>query len=68
MVAPIQHKDKPAPSSAMRRAHRLVASTLLSQAPAADGAPRVAAWKAWLFAAWVVVIAAAYVAHVARIW
>jgi len=47
----------------VRRARRLVASTFLQrQGDSADSAPPVAAWKAWLLAAWVVAVTLLYFA------
>lgn len=51
----------------IRRARRLVASTLLTTRPdRADDAPPVPGWKAWLFAAWVVIATTFYFAHMLR--
>ena len=62
MIAPIQQTDPPQ-SPAMRRAHGMVASTLLKkQRHAADATP-VPAWRAWLFVAWVVAVTAVYAAY-----
>lgn len=64
MIAPIQRTKDPPGSPEMRRAHRLVASTLLKkQRYPADDAPPVPAWRAWLFTAWVVTATAAYLAY-----
>lgn len=63
MIAPIKRPKTSAPSPGIRRAHRLVASTLLQQRlRPRDAAPPVPAWRAWLFTAWVVVTAAVYFA------
>ena len=65
MIAKIQQTEDRRRSPRMRRAHRLVASTLLKKTKAAftgDGPP-VAAWRAWLFAAWVATATAAYAAY-----
>jgi hypothetical protein len=41
-----------------------VADTLLTpSAPPTKKIPTLPAWKAWLFAAWVIAVAAAYFAH-----
>ena len=64
MIAPIQSTEKPPRSTRMRRAHRLVVSTLLTgKTSRTDGAPDVVAWRAWLFAAWVAAVTAAYAAY-----
>ena len=50
----------------MHRARRLVASQLLSDGPdPSDNAPSVSRWRAWLFAAWVAVVVAVYLATMA---
>ena len=47
----------------VRAARRLVASTFLpAPARAADDAPSIPVWRAWLFAAWVLVVTAVYFA------
>jgi hypothetical protein len=63
MIAPLR---KPSERRSRRIRHdqleiarRLVAATLLC-GPDADRGPRIAAWKAWLFAAWMVFAALAY--------
>jgi len=61
MIAPIERPKAPASSPGILHARRLVASALLKQRPRpAEGAPSMAAWRAWLFTAWVVVVAAVY--------
>ncbi len=60
MIAPYQ-KTKDPSSSTMRRVRRMVASTLLQEESESRGpGSRVAGWKGWLFAAWVVVPTAVY--------
>ncbi len=66
MIAPIRLPD---PQTAeerrrLREARRVVAAALLGQ-PGEEGAqrrPRIAAWKAWAFALWVVGATGAYAA------
>jgi hypothetical protein len=62
MVAPASRTRGPVPTPALRRAHQVVAKTLLP-APVPDrlpmeSAPPVAPWKAWLLVAWIVAVAA----------
>ena len=48
----------------MRRAHRMVATRFLTQDAEPHGnPPPVAAWRSWLFVAWVVVVASTYFLH-----
>ena len=64
MIAFYRQTDESTSTMAVRRARRLAASSLLSQeSPPARSTPPVAAWKAWLFAAWVVVVTGVYFAH-----
>jgi len=64
MIAPIQQTEDPPRQPGMRRVHHLVAATFLKrQQRPSDNAPPVPAWKAWLFAAWVIVATAAYSAY-----
>jgi hypothetical protein len=64
MVAPLQKPQHRKPTAAMREAYRLVARTLLPQTPRqAESLPRVAAWKAWLFAGWAAAATAVYVCY-----
>jgi hypothetical protein len=63
MIAPLREPEHwtDGPSGALRQARRVVAETFLP--PASEGprsAPRVAAWKAWLFAGWTVFVVAAW--------
>jgi len=52
----------------MRRAHRMVASRFLTQDAEPHGSPPlVAAWRSWLFAAWVVVVASTYFLHLCEV-
>jgi hypothetical protein len=61
MIAPIKKPEALEASPGIRDARRLVASALLTERPhPPDAAPPVPAWRAWLFTAWVVVVAAAY--------
>ena len=64
MIAFYRQTDGPTSTTAVRRARRLVASSLLEQeSHPACSTPPVATWKAWLFAAWVVVVTGFYFAH-----
>ena len=64
MIAPIQQPEACCRSAEMRRAHRLVASSLLTERSyPADGVPPVRRWKAWLFTGWVVVVTGVYFAY-----
>ncbi len=63
MIAPLR---EPSGRTSTRRrndqlkvARRIVAATFL-RGPDEDRGPRIAAWKAWLFAAWMVFAAVAY--------
>lgn len=63
MIAPLR---EPSGRASTRRrndqlavARRIVAATLLAGPDEAQG-PRVTAWKAWLFAAWMIVASVAY--------
>lgn len=69
MIAPISRSEQPALSVAMRHARRLVACTLLSEpSRPPEDAPPVAAWRAWVFAAWVALVTAVYAASMAGLW
>ncbi len=69
MIAPIEKPKAAATSPGIRRARRLVASALLKQRPRLPGgAPCLPAWRAWLFTAWVVVVAAVYFACMAGLF
>ncbi len=69
MIARIQEAEDPAPSPALRRARRKVASSFLErQSYPADDGPPVPIWQAWLFAAWVVVVTVAYAAAMAGLF
>jgi len=63
MIAPLGRTDS---ERAKRRrrlhgAHRLVASVLLAHASEpTENAPPVAAWRAWLFAGWVLLVTGVY--------
>jgi hypothetical protein len=77
MVAPVPPKHSPSP--ALRRAHELVAATLLEGKPSGEiahqagspardangdrnavpSSPTSRKWRAWTFAAWVALLAAA---------
>jgi hypothetical protein len=67
MIAFIREPEKPPTLPAVRRVHRLLASTLLATRSAAAGnTPPAIAWRAWLFTAWVTAVAAWCVVHVIR--
>jgi hypothetical protein len=70
MVAPAYRTRRPAPSPAMRRAHQVVAKTLLrkraASPPPVEKASPVTPWKAWLLTLWIAVLAAAGAALVVR--
>jgi hypothetical protein len=71
MIAPLRLPDPGTVETRrrLRRAHRLVASTLLPQEPPLPRcAPGVPAWQAWTFAGWVVVVAACYFAGMLGFW
>jgi hypothetical protein len=55
MIAHYHPTEESPPPATLRRARRLVAEALLSDAPTA-GRPcgTIAPWKAWLFVAWLV--------------
>ena len=64
MIAPIQMPDPwtPEETRLLRKARRIVGAMLLGPArPAPTEPPKLAAWKAWLFAGWTLAVAAAYV-------
>ena len=66
--------DKPDPGNLerfdrLRRARRIVASTFFARDPQpADTAPPISAWRAWLFAGWVVLVTSAYFARMLGLW
>ena len=59
MIAFIRPPEESPPRSRLRRMHGLLGAALLPQrtAPAGD-APPIAGWKAWLFAGWLLAVAA----------
>jgi hypothetical protein len=63
VIAPIRRPEARPAAPGVLYARRLVASTLLRQktSPAGHGPP-MPAWRAWLLAAWVVMVVAAYFA------
>ena len=67
MIAPIEKAKPRASAPGIRRARRMVASTLLKPPPP-GGAPRLPAWRAWLFTAWVVVVVAVYLVCMAGLF
>jgi hypothetical protein len=66
MIAPSRLTEEAPPESGLQSARRMVAAVLFERetSPGRD-APRLSAWRAWLFAGWIVVVAAAYCAHLA---
>ena len=74
MIAPIRYPEPETSSSRrhLHEAHRVLASALLGQPAEHFGngtrAPAVRPWRAWLFAGWVTVAAAAYCAWVLARW
>ncbi len=71
MIAPLRPVETAPPETEtqLRRARRLVARTLLgATADPHDRPPPVAAWVAWLFAGWVVLVAVLYFLAMAGWW
>jgi hypothetical protein len=70
MIAPLRLPDPEMAESQrrLRRAHRLVASTLLPPQPPSPSVPGVPAWQAWLVAGWVVVVTICYFASMLGLW
>ena len=63
MIAPLREpreSARRAQSEPLRIARRIVAAALLPRDDEQDRAPRIATWKAWLFAAWLALTAIAY--------
>lgn len=63
MIAPLREPPDSSPdvqNEPLRIARRLVAAALLPRDDERNRAPRIAAWKAWLFAAWLALTAIAY--------
>jgi len=61
MIAPCQPTTETPPRGTMPSARRLVAAVLFERPGAPDhDPPGVAAWRAWLFVGWVVVVAICY--------
>jgi len=66
MIAPYRQSDTAEVSSELRRARRHIAGTMLSEESDSVGnGPRVPAWKAWSFAAWIVAVVGVYFACMA---
>ena len=62
MIAPLRTEKKPPTSRRMKVARAMIAAMLLpSEAPA----PLIAAWKAWIFVAWVSLMLGAYAFSIA---
>jgi hypothetical protein len=70
VIAPIRLPDTGTAETRrrLRRAHRLVASTLLPEQQPSPPPPGVPAWQAWMVAAWVVAAAACYFASMLGFW
>jgi hypothetical protein len=66
MIAPRRpFGSRTSAAQAMRRARRIVAESLFSEAHDVRPAARpIASWKGWLFLAWMLVVAAGYAASV----
>jgi hypothetical protein len=64
MIAPLREPEPEDDSAAcqlqLHFARQIVAATLLQPAVDASDPPRVSAWQAWLLAAWMALITAAY--------
>ena len=59
MIAFIRPPEQSSRSSGLQRARGLLATTLLPhESRHSDSTPPIARWKAWLFAGWLVAIAA----------
>jgi hypothetical protein len=61
MIAPLRPPETTAGrvSRRLHQARDFVASTLLRK-PSADVGPPIAAWKAWIFVAWLVIVTATF--------
>jgi len=69
MIAFYKQTTEPRTTPGMRRARRLIASTLFKEQPARlDVAPKVAGWKAWVFTSWVVVTVVVYFAYMLELF
>jgi hypothetical protein len=71
MIAPLRLPDSETTEARrrLRRAHRLVASTLLPErTDSPSPVPAVPAWQAWMVAVWVVVVTACYLASMLGLW
>jgi hypothetical protein len=60
MIAPIREVEPPRSTPGLVKARRLVANLMLRSG--SERGRRVAAWKAWLIAGWMVSVGAAYAA------
>jgi hypothetical protein len=61
LIAPIRESHQDPPSTGLQRARRAVAAMLLeSDKDRFDEPPSLAGWKAWVLAAWIGVVLAAY--------
>jgi hypothetical protein len=64
VIAPSRLTEETTPESGLQSARRMVATVLFEHAtPLAQKAPRLAAWRAWLFVGWIVAVAVVYGAH-----
>jgi hypothetical protein len=62
LIAPIRGSQQDPPSTGIQRARRAVAAMLLlSDRDGFDEPPALPGWKAWVLAAWITVVLAAYV-------
>ena len=53
----------------LRRARRIVALTFFARdRQSGETTPPIAAWRAWLFAGWVVLVSGAYFARMLGLW
>lgn len=71
MIAPLRQTEPETNDrrQRLRRARQVVASTLLgARRISVCPAPAVPAWQAWLFAAWVVGVVAAYLSSMLHWW
>jgi len=63
MIAPLRQTEDSSRLRRLRRAHRVVATTLLKKSRhPADTAASVSAWRAWLLTAWIALVITIYAA------
>jgi hypothetical protein len=63
MIAFIKPPEKSSRSPRLHHVHHLLAETLLSASDAANSAPPIARWKAWLFVGWLAMAALWGIGH-----